>query len=103
MSSDQPRPKTPSRTADEQPDSGSKNESESNARPSAIPPRLVRTPGRRTSSNIELLVTEAELVGEGKDLDNPAIPSDKVIETVLDRLDGRDLDPAWIAMRGGGE
>lgn len=105
MSSDQPRPQTPTRTADEQPDTGSKNESEpaSRARNDGLPSHLLNSPGRRTSSNIELLLTEAELVAEGKDLDNPAIPSDNVIETVLDRLDGRDLEPAWIAMRGEGK
>ena len=105
MSSDQPRPQTPSRTAPEQPQSGSKNESESDsrARNDGMPRHLLNSPGRRTSSNIELLMIEAELVGEGKELDNPAIPSDKVIETVLDRIDSRDLQPAWIAMRGGEE
>ena len=51
--------------------------------------------GRRTSANVELLVIEAELVAEGKDLDNPARPdSPDVVDAVMTRLD-EGQRPAW--------
>ena len=51
--------------------------------------------GRRTSGDVELLVIEAELVAEGKDLENPARPdSPDVVDEVMARLD-EGQRPAW--------
>ena len=51
--------------------------------------------GARTSSNVELLVMEAELVAEGKELENPARPdSPDVVDEVMARLD-EGQRPAW--------
>jgi hypothetical protein len=62
---------------------------------------LLRTPGRRTTANVEHAVIEAELVAEGKDLDNPAVPGEEIMADVLDTLERKNLEPAWIACRGG--
>ena len=51
--------------------------------------------GRRTSGDVDLLVIEAELVAEGKDLENPARPdSPDVVDEVMARLD-EGQRPAW--------
>ena len=51
--------------------------------------------GRRTSGDVELLVIEAELVAEGKELENPARPdSPDVVDEVMARLD-QGQRPAW--------
>ena len=51
--------------------------------------------GRRTSGNVDLLVIEAELVAEGKDLENPARPATPdVVNEVMARLD-EGQRPAW--------
>ena len=52
-------------------------------------------PGPRKTSDIELLLIEAELVGDGAELDNPARPVDvDTGEAFRERLD-EDLVPAW--------
>ena len=57
--------------------------------------------GPRTSSNVDLLVIEAELVAEGKELENPARPdSPDVVDEVMARLD-EGQRPAWAV--GGDE
>jgi hypothetical protein len=49
-----------------------------------------------TTSDIDLLVIEAELVADGADLDNPHVPvTDDLRETALARLDDEGLSPAW--------
>ena len=56
------------------------------------------TPGARKTGNIEMLVIEAELVFEGKQLDNPAKPVDmETGEAFAERLEQHDDDlvPAW--------
>jgi hypothetical protein len=55
-------------------------------------------PGARRTENIGMLVVEAELVAEGKQLDNPAKPrTQNVGEEFRERLDKHDDDlvPAW--------
>lgn len=53
-------------------------------------------PGRRRSGNVDLLVIEAELAADGKDLGNPAFPiREEVAEAVHSRLP-EDVDPAWM-------
>lgn len=53
-------------------------------------------PGRRKSGNVDLLVIEAELAADGKDLGNPAFPiREEVAEQVHARLD-EDVQPAWM-------
>jgi len=54
---------------------------------------LQETP--RTSGDVSLLVIEAELIAEGRGLDNPAKPTTaEVAEQVVDRLDD-GVQPAW--------
>jgi len=53
-------------------------------------------PGDRRTDNVEMLVVEAELVGDGAELDNPAKPrTESVGEQFRERLDETDLVPAW--------
>jgi len=55
-------------------------------------------PGARKTGNIEMLVIEAELVSDGKELDNPAKPVDvDTGEAFAERLEQHDDDlvPAW--------
>jgi len=94
--SDAPTPQTPRSSG------RGETETESTARNDALS-REVLTPGRRTSGTIEHLVIEAELVADGRDLDNPAVPAEEVFEDVLNTLDSRGLEPAWIACREGEE
>jgi len=59
---------------------------------------ITTTPGRRRTSDVEMLVIEAELVADGHEPDNPAIPVDEETgETLRDRLASHedDLVPAW--------
>jgi hypothetical protein len=56
------------------------------------------TPGRRRTDNVAMLVTEAEMVHEGHEPDNPAIPTTEAVgEQLRERLDEHadDLVPAW--------
>ena len=55
-------------------------------------------PGDRRTDRVWMLVVEAELVAEGKELGNPAKPTtENVGETFKERLDEHeeDLVPAW--------
>ena len=55
-------------------------------------------PGDRRTDRVWMLVVEAELVAEGKELGNPAKPTtENVGETFKERLDEHDDDlvPAW--------
>lgn len=57
----------------------------------------IYSPGRRKTSDVEMLVMEAEMAADGKDLGNPAFPtSGEIAEQVHDRLDD-EIEPAWIA------
>lgn len=59
---------------------------------------ITLTPGRRRTDNVAMLVTEAELVAEGHEPDNPAIPTTEAVgEQLRERLDEHadDLVPAW--------
>ena len=52
--------------------------------------------GRRKTKSVDLLVTEAELAAEGKQLGNPATPiSERVGEAFAERIEDTDLVPAW--------
>ena len=56
------------------------------------------TPGRRRTDNVAMLVIEAEMVHEGHEPDNPAIPTTEAVgEQLRERLDEHadDLVPAW--------
>jgi len=92
MSSDAPSPQTPtdtSREADR--DGDDADDILGGGRPLAEIPA-----GRRTSSNVELLVIEAELVAEGKELENPARPdSPDVVDELMSKLEPRGLRPAY--------
>ena len=59
-------------------------------------PALRIDAGDRKTRSVEMLVIEAELAADGKELDNPATPiSEQVGEAFRERLDGTDLVPAW--------
>jgi len=94
MSSDAPAPKTPTQTAPEKQEVG-----QSGDRPDEISAGVLR-PGRRTTCMVDHAIIEAELVAEGTDLDNPAIPADQIMDEVLRTLNDRDLDPAWQVSGG---
>lgn len=52
--------------------------------------------GRRTTGDIDILVIEAELVAEGKDVENPAIPADTdVAREAAERIVERGMEPQW--------
>ena len=91
MSSDAPSPQTPtdtSREADGEADAG---DALAEGRSLAEIPA-----GRRTSGNVELLVIEAELVADGKSLDNPARPdSADIVDELMAKLEPRGLRPAY--------
>jgi hypothetical protein len=97
--SESPTPQTPT-------DSSREIEADPTERASyldGIDVELLRTPGRRTTGKVEHAVIEAELVAEGKDLDNPAIPAESIMADVLDTLERKGLEPAWKACRGDGD
>jgi len=55
-------------------------------------------PGKRKTSNVEMLVIEARIADEnpGKDM-NPAFPmGDGTASEALDRMDSEGLEPAWL-------
>jgi len=68
---------------------------------------ITTEPGRRKTSNVEMLVIEAELVADGNEPDNPAIPVDaETGEAFRDRIEETELVPAWTRpweQDGGGE
>ena len=56
------------------------------------------TPGISTTSSLELITLEAELVAEGRAVDNYHIPAnDGVLDRALEKLNGKGLTPAWEA------
>ena len=67
---------------------------------------ITTTPGRRRTGDVEMLVIEAELVADGHEPDNPAIPVDEETgETLRDRLASHDDDlvPSWTRPWEGGD
>jgi hypothetical protein len=62
---------------------------------------ITTTPGRRVSANKRLIVIEAQLVADGKNLDNPAVPAEGIMADVIDTLEQKRLPKAWKACRGG--
>ena len=58
-------------------------------------------PGPRRTSSVEMLRIEAELVDEGKQLDNPAKPSNaEVAKQAIELMEDRGLTPAWRVFDG---
>lgn len=52
--------------------------------------------GPSTTDNVEMLVIEAKLAEEGKDLPNPHIPIGMdTLEEAKNRIEAKDLTPAW--------
>lgn len=52
--------------------------------------------GPSTTGDIEMLRIEAELVADGKDLDNPHVPvNDDVRARAVDAIESEGLTPAW--------
>ncbi|AGM11103.1 hypothetical protein M196_gp08 [Halorubrum tailed virus 4] len=59
-------------------------------------------PGPRRTSSVEMLRVEAELVDEGKELDNPAKPSNgDVAKQAIEQIEGEGLTPAWRVVDDG--
>jgi len=103
MSSEQPRPQTPT-------DSSPETEADVTERSSyldGLNEDLLRRPGDRQSNNMDVFVIEAQLVADGRDLDNPATPiatdrngeiengSPEWHDDVLQTLERKGLQPAW--------
>jgi hypothetical protein len=56
--------------------------------------------GRSTSSNFEVLLTEAELAAERR-AENYHVPANKeILGGVQARCKEQDLDPAWVVVDG---
>jgi hypothetical protein len=55
-------------------------------------------PGARRTSNVEMLVIEAQLVADGHEPDNPAVPvaGSGAAEEFHERVEGTELEPAWM-------
>jgi hypothetical protein len=62
------------------------------------------TPGARRSNSVELLRIEAEFADEGKEIDNPAKPSNgDVAKEAIELIEDRGLTPAWRICGSEGE
>ena len=58
-------------------------------------------PGPRRTGSVEMLRIEAELVDEGKELGNPAKPSNaEVAKSAIEQIEAAGLTPAWRAVGG---
>ena len=58
---------------------------------------ITLTPGPRLTDNVEMLVIEAEMVAEGHEPDNPAQPlGTATAEAFAERIEGTELEPAWL-------
>ncbi len=96
--SDAPTPQTPTSTdTTPEADADPRDSREGFAAIAAIPA------GRRTTGNREIVRIEAELVAEGKDLDNPAVPAASIRAEMVETLETKGLPKAWVVCRGGGE
>mgnify|MGYP007039255374 FL=1 len=87
-------PTRPDTTNEDEPPSVGGDVDDSERSVSSIP----LTPGRRRTDNVAMLVTEAEMVADGHEPDNPAIPTTEAVgEQLRERLDEHadDLVPAW--------
>jgi len=98
MSSDRAPPERPE-PADELSDDPS-GDDEIDASPAqrreSLSEVITMEPGRRKTGNVELLEIEAELVADGHEPDNPAIPVDTDTgEAFRERIEDTDLVPAW--------
>jgi hypothetical protein len=97
--SDAPTPQTPQSTTPGDEDGESeRGPVEKPPAPDMLSDEVLKNPGRRVTSNVSHLIIEAELVAEGKDLDNPAQPAGpEVVDDVMRRLEAKDGDlrPAW--------
>jgi len=52
--------------------------------------------GPSTTSDIDMLVLEAEMIDNDRELDNPHIPaSEDVRQDALEQLSDHDLEPGW--------
>lgn len=59
------------------------------------------TPGIRKTGNIEILLIEARMAANGKELGNPAFPvSPEVADAVVARLED-GVEPGWVACTPG--
>lgn len=55
-------------------------------------------PGKRKTSNVDMLVTEARLADKKGPLANPAFPmGEDTADKALARIDSEGIDPAWMS------
>ncbi|MDS0258589.1 hypothetical protein NDI56_04080 [Haloarcula sp. S1CR25-12] len=58
-------------------------------------------PGVSTTGQLWILRTEAELLADGVDLDNPHIPaSEDILEEAVDKIEADGHEPAWEVVDG---
>jgi hypothetical protein len=61
-------------------------------------------PGERRTNSVEMLRIEAEFADEGKEIDNPAKPSNgDVAKEAIELIEDRGLMPAWRVCGSDGE
>ena len=54
-------------------------------------------PGKRKTSNVEMLLIEARQAERSGEVDNPAFPmGEDTADEALARMDEEGLDPAWL-------
>lgn len=91
-----PRTDTDTQTTDADPDDQPGDET-----PGTGLANVTLQPGRRTTSSKELLKIEAELAAEGKEIDNPAVPTppkysrEGFVADAIEFLEDHGLEPAW--------
>lgn len=54
-------------------------------------------PGKRKTSNVQMLLIEARMLDQGRDVENPAFPmGDNTAEKALELMDSEGIEPAWL-------
>jgi len=55
-------------------------------------------PGKRQTSNVQILVAEARLADEKDGIDNPAFPvNERIANAALEQIDSEGIEPAWFS------
>jgi len=94
--SDAPTPQTPASTdATPEADAEPRDSRDGFAAIADIPA------GRRTTGNREIVRIEAELVADGSELENPAVPEQSIRAEMVETLEAKGLPKAWVVCRGG--
>jgi len=96
MSSDRAPPERPD-AGGETPSGDDETDASPEKRRECLSDIITMEPGARRTSNVEMLVIEADMVAnEGHEPDNPAIPVDtETGEAFRERIEDTELVPAW--------